>query len=92
MKHQDLIPQDKLLGEIARLVGPLREFPINEPGLSDSSRSMRWIKKFTNTERYAGKWVALRAGRVVAEANSYAELSGALDGYPHRNECIVWQA
>jgi hypothetical protein len=92
MAHRDLVPQDKILVEIAKIVGPLRDFPIDEPGLSDSSRSVRWIRHFTNTERYAGQWVALLAGQVTAEASTLHALTTQLEGRPDRNEFLIWYA
>ncbi len=92
MAHRDLVPQDKLLVEIAKIVGPLRDFPIDEPDLSDSSRSVRWIRHFTNTERYAGQWVALLAGQVMAEASTLHALTTQLEGRPDRNKLLIWHA
>jgi hypothetical protein len=52
----------------------------------------RWIKQHGRSARYAGKWVALIGERVLAEGDTYGELSERLEGHPERAESTIWRA
>jgi hypothetical protein len=92
-QHPDLVSQDKGLAGLARLLGPLRGSSCtDETQATPTLRNFRWIEEHTGVAPYAGTWVALYDGRVLAQGRTRLEMLTNLQAHPDRDKATAWRA
>ena len=69
-------PDDKDLAKIAEVLAPPKVLRRNISATPKLKDTMTWLKK--NQSQYQGQWVAVQEGRLLAQAESRAELNEQL--------------
>jgi hypothetical protein len=54
-------------------------------------RNFLWMQDRTNAEMYAGQWVALCDGQVIAQGSTRRELRLNLQDHPERANATAWK-
>jgi hypothetical protein len=80
-------PNDPTLERIARVLAPPEYVRKDVPAVSGLSPSVKWFQE--HREQYAGKWLAIRNGKLLAAADSREELSKELDKLDRRSDVLV---
>lgn len=82
-----LFPHDLTLERIARVLAPPKLVRTGIPAIPGLRDSVEWFEK--HREQYSGKWVAIRNGKLLASADSRAELSRTLDSLNTLTDVLV---
>ena len=70
-------PEDPELTKMARILAPPELLDVTRPADSSIGLNQAWLRE--HAKGYRGRWIALRAGQLVAEASTAKELKALLD-------------
>ena len=70
-------PDDPELAKMARILAPSELLDVTRPVDPSVSLNQAWLRE--HAQGYRGRWIALRAGQLVADAPTAKELKALLD-------------